>query len=212
MSRRKHSLENAALAFPTIILNFVLLVLAFILLINGANLYTVLSYPMQSVVYSIPLLHLFLARLIKSKAIVKNTFLVIITTSLIVNGNPIIIPKIEGEPVIPMPTNTIYKVKAIEFLCSYSDNSSIISIDSDFVSAWQIAGYAPSISKYLTFKSPVIYGEVRGKLAFLPSPIRRGQLGEPLEYRLHYHEVFNNFIKRYSVIYNNLHAVLFLNE
>jgi len=212
MSRGKHSLKNDALAFPIVILDFVLSFLAFILLINGASLYTALGFSMQSVVYSIPLLHLFLARLVKSKAIVKHIFLVIITTSLIVNGNPIIIPNIEGEPVMPMPTNTIYKVEAIEFLSSYSDNSSIISIDSDFVSAWQIAGYAPSISKYLTFKSPVIYSEIRGKLALLPSPISRGQLGEPLEYRLHYHEVINIFIKRYSLIYNNLHVVLFLNE
>jgi hypothetical protein len=168
------------------------------ILLSGGNLYTATAHTGILVIITLPLLSLTLSKMLNKK-VLSLILLMLLVIGLLFDGNWLIMPKIDDQPLIVHTVNTPYKVNVAEFLRErlLSCSREISSISSDVVSGWQIMGYAPSLYDCFVWRSPIIEGNVVSKYTVLPISVKAGYLNEPLAYRL------NAFQKIYLYILDN---------
>jgi hypothetical protein len=206
MLLNKRTSQNYHNNFDTLTLSYIgfaliNLLLTAVILLSGGNLYTATGSTGILLIITLPLLSLTLFKTL-SRKVLPLILLMLLAVGLLFSGNWLIMPKIDGQPLVAYTVNTPYKVKVALFLretlslCSRETSS----ISSDIVTGWQIMGYAPSLYECYVWRDPIIEGNVISKYIVLPISVKAGYLNEPLAYRLtafqriHLHILVNNLV------------------
>lgn len=178
-----------------------ILLITFILSLQG-SLYTAFSMKTQLLIYSLRDLTNFFLN-IERRMKIRNLLLLLVIVANIITGNTLFMPQIAGQPVVAYHNvNTIYKVNIITFTATYLQSDAKLS--SDYVTGWQIMGYAPQLFKNYIWASPILSGFSYNVVTLLPTPdFKAGYLGEPLEYRLNYQQFFKDTIPNLNLLHHN---------
>jgi len=185
--RTSQNYHNDFVALTLSYISFALinLLLTVAILLSGGNLYTATAHTGILVIITLPLMGSTLFKML-SRKVLSSVLLVLLAAGLLFNGNWLIMPKIDDQPLIAYTVNTPYKVKVALFLRETLSSCSreTSSISSDIVTGWQIMGYAPSLYECYVWRDPIIEGNIISKYIVLPISVKAGYLNEPLTYRL----------------------------
>jgi hypothetical protein len=200
---QKYYNNFASLTLSYISFALINLLMTVAILLSGGNLYTATAYTGILFAITLPLLSLTLFKMLSKK--VLSILLISLAVGLLFDGNWLIIPKIDNQPLIVYIVNTPYKVEVAVFLREMLSSCSreTSSISSDVVTGWQIVGYAPSLYECIVWRNPIIEGNVVSKYVVLPISVKAGYLNEPLAYRLTAFQKIYLYTLANNLAYNN---------
>jgi len=201
---QKYHNNFASLTLSYISFALINLLMTVAILLSGGNLYTATAYTRILFIITLPLLSLTLFKML-SKKVLFLILLISLAVGLLFDGNWLIIPKIDNQPLIVYIVNTSYKVEVAVFLREMLSSCSreTSSISSDVVTGWQIIGYAPSLYECIVWRDPIIEGNVVSKYVVLPISVKVGYLNEPLAYRLTAFQKIYLYTLANNLAYNN---------